>query len=81
MDRIDTQNILGPLEKKHDFSRSKTNIILRNNKENFRYPIILPFKQRAALRIIYEKHIKKIRHAEVSILMAQPKRKFLDIKI
>lgn len=80
MDRIDPQNLLGPLEEKHDLSRSKTNIILRNNTENFRYPIILPFKQRAALRIIYEKHIK-IHHAKVSILMAQLNRKFLDIKI
>jgi hypothetical protein len=66
---------LRPVEDKVGLLRAKTNIIQRNDTENFRYPVILPSKHPIVQRLIYEKHLEN-HHAGVNTLMTQLRESF-----
>ncbi|XP_035227368.1 uncharacterized protein LOC118199581 [Stegodyphus dumicola] len=59
---------LRPILDQNGILRAKTNVLQRQDNENFRYPIILPSKHILVERLIYEKHLE-LQHAGVSTLI------------
>ncbi|XP_035218209.1 uncharacterized protein LOC118191508 [Stegodyphus dumicola] len=49
---------LRPIVDQNGILRAKTNVLQRQDNENFRYPIILPSKHILVERLIYEKHLE-----------------------
>lgn len=70
---------LRPIKDENGLLRAKTNIIQRNDKENFLYPVILPPNHPIVQRMIYEKHTEN-HHAGVSVLMAKLRENFWILK-
>ncbi|XP_054721262.1 uncharacterized protein LOC129231039 [Uloborus diversus] len=61
---------LRPIKTEEGILRAKSNVAQRDDKEDFRYPIILPSNHPVVHRLIFEKHVE-MQHAGITILMAQ----------
>ncbi|XP_035219186.1 uncharacterized protein LOC118192350, partial [Stegodyphus dumicola] len=70
---------LRPIVDQNGILRAKTNVLQRQDNENFRYPIILPSKHILVERLIYEKHLE-LQHAGVSTLMTNLRENFWILK-
>ncbi|XP_035228797.1 uncharacterized protein LOC118200913, partial [Stegodyphus dumicola] len=70
---------LRPIVDQNGILRAKTNVLQRQDNENFRYPIILPSKHLLVERLIYEKHLE-LQHAGVSTLMTNLRENFWILK-
>ncbi|XP_035211824.1 uncharacterized protein LOC118185963 [Stegodyphus dumicola] len=70
---------LRPIVDRNGILRAKTNVLQRQDNENFRYPIILPSKHLLVERLIYEKHLE-LQHAGVSTLMTNLRENFWILK-
>lgn len=51
--------VLRSLENKNGFLKAKASIIHSNDKEDFRYPVILPLHQTVFLKLIYGETFRK----------------------
>ncbi|XP_035233210.1 uncharacterized protein LOC118205036 [Stegodyphus dumicola] len=70
---------LRPIVDRNGILSAQTNVLQRQDNENFRYPIILPSKHLLVERLIYEEHLE-IQHAGVSTLMTNLRENFWILK-